>query len=166
MPYCTITDLQHVLSSTGVSLRVDDGVAAEEVAECIEEADQEIEQATHYLYTAASITASVWIQHRAKNIAAYLLCCRRGNPGPASLEARYTRAIEQLEKVRLGQLLIPGAVMSKAAAPTMSNMAPSLRPHPRSVVETKKSTGKAEGYNQNNRDPWDKLVTENLDFAI
>lgn len=165
MPYCTITDLQQRLSSSGVSLRIDDGVGDDDVDAAIEEADQEIEQACHYLYTAASLATNTWVKHKAKSIALYFLCIRRGNPAPASVELQYTRALEQLERVRLGQLNIPRAVMSKAAAPTMSNVRPTLRPFPRSVVEKQRSTGKPEGYQQNNRDPLDRMNIL-LDYTI
>ena len=165
MAYCTATDIDNVLSSTGVDLRTDDGTEATLVAEVIEEADQEIEQAAHYLYTAASLATNVWVNHRAKDIAAFLLCERRGNPAPASLARKFDRAIELLEKVRIGGLLIPGAVMSKALAPTMSNVRSTLRPFPRSVIEKTRSTGKPEGYNQSNVDPLDR-TNATLNYSI
>lgn len=165
MAYCTQSDIEHVLSSTGVDLRTDDGVEATLVADAIEEADMEIDQACLYLYTAASLAASNWVKHKAKAMAAYFLCIRRGNPAPASIAAAFERAIELLEKVRLGALAIPGAVMSKAAAPTMSNVRPTLRPFPRSVIEKSRSTGKPEGYKQSNVDPLDQ-TNQNLDRSI
>lgn len=162
MAYATLTEARHVLSSSGVDLRLDDG---DDGSDAIEETDQEIEQATHYLYTAASLATSRWVKQKAKNILAYLLCTRRGNPAPAGIAERYVRALEQLERVRLGVLNIPGAVMSKAAVPTMSNMRPTMRPFPRSVVERQRSTGKAEGYQQKNNDPLDR-TNFNLDYTI
>ena len=166
MAFCTATDIDNVLSATGVDLRVDDGVEATLVAEAIEEADSEIDQATYYLYTAASLASNAWVNHRAKYLAAEALCFRRNNSPSASLALKCKDIRAELERVRTGSLMIPRAVMSKAAAPTMSNIRPALRPHPRGVVETKRSTGTAEGYNQNNRDPWDRLTTEHLDFCI
>ena len=164
MSYCTIGDARRKLSSEAVDLRLDDG---DDGSDALEAADAEINQAAWYLYSEASLLTNVWVKQRATDIAAYELCIRRGNPAPASVVERYTRALELLEKVRSGSLLIPKCVMSKASAPTMSNVRPTLRPYPRSVVERSRSTGKPEGYVQNNRDPWDRILgTVNLDFVI
>lgn len=163
MAYCTQTDLEHQLSADGVDLRIDDDVSA--VAEVLEEADTEIDQACYYIYSQASLAVNAWVKHKAKTIASYLLCVRRGIPAPSSVVEKYQRALEILEKVRQGAIFIPKAVMSKAAAPTMSNVRPTLRPFPRTVVEKNRSTGKPEGYRQNNLDPWDRTNLY-LDFQI
>lgn len=166
MSYCTQADIEAQLSSDGVDLRLDDDPDA--IDDVLDEADWDVKEALAGLFTAASIAASGWVRHKAKAIATHLLCTRRGNPGPGSVEQRYTEAKEKLLAIANGNYAMAnaaGLVWSKAAVPQMSNVRPVLRPFPRTVIERNRSTGKAEGYPKNNEDPFDR-TNVNLSYQI
>ena len=82
-------------------------------------------------------------------IAAKLLCERAGNAPPPGVQARYTRALDRLERVRKGTLLIPNAAVRKTLAPVLSTPRIRIDPWPRSVIERSRSTGTPQGYTQN-----------------
>ena len=94
MPYCSQTDLEKKLSQTGADLRLDDDPTA--IDEVLEEADSTIEEAVYYLYSAASLATNNWVRDRARDIAMYLLCTRRGNLPPAPVQAAYERTLAWL----------------------------------------------------------------------
>lgn len=145
--YCSITDVQNRLSAEGVTLRTDDSPPTS-YGEVITEASTEIDEYCLHRYTAANLAVSDWVRFRASVIAAVLLCERRGNPVPRSLEKRYDKLMERLEKVREGTLNIPDLAMRKEEVPVLSNVRIRLDPFPRTVVENNRSTGTPEGYRQ------------------
>jgi len=145
--YTTSTKLQKRLSSTGVSLRLDDDATA--VTQVIEEATIEVNGYCQLLYPISELAASDWVCLKCTDIAMWFLCARRNNPVPQVVQDRYDKALADLERVRAGSLQIPDAGMSKAAVPVLSNQRVRLWPFPHVVTERSQSTGTPEGYTGN-----------------
>jgi len=130
-------------------------VALSPLADFIGRGSAKIDQYCATMYTGPVLATSSWVTYEASIVSAYMYCMRRGNPPPAGIAIMYQEAMEDLKQVQKGFLQIPNLPRRKSAAPVMSNMRPTLRPHPHAVVETQRSTGKPAGYHQN-RDPWDQ----------
>ena len=154
--YCTIANIQDRLSINGVTLRLDD-VPPDEWGDVLNEAATIIDEHCFTRYS-TNLQQSAWVVYRATDIAAQLLCERRGNPAPAVVAKRAARAIEALMRVQAGSMNIYDIPEQRTAAPTMSNVRVILRPYPRSVVETgvQRSTGTVTTYPRN-RDPYDAI---------
>lgn len=138
--YCTITHVSNILSTDGVTYRVDDGTALDLYAAVIDEASSIIDEYALRFYTSTSMAASRWLTYHCANIAAWLLCTRRGNAPPSGIEMRYEKAMEDLDRVSEGKKQIPGAGQRRTLAPCMSNVRIRLDPFPRTVVEPNRSS--------------------------
>lgn len=137
--------MQLVLSSTGVSLRVDDDATA--TADCIEEASSDIIGACFPRYTEAGLSASRWITRRAIWLSAYYLCIRRNNPCPKSLQKRYDEIQDELTAIRDDGRAVPNASEAKENVPVVSGQRVSMAPIPnRITTEPSRSTGTPEDY--------------------
>lgn len=147
--YCTEDDIENRLSTTGVTLRTDD-TPPTALGDVIDDASTLIDEHCRLRYTPAVLAASDWVNQRATDLAACLLCERRGNPPPASIQRKHDRAMERLELVRRGLLQIPDVGMRKSEVPVLSNQRVRLDPHPRVQTQKSKSTGTQEGYKTNN----------------
>lgn len=141
---CSSSDVQKILSSVGLSLRIDDDATATTWA--IEEASVDVYGFAALQYEEADLVASNWITRIAARLAAWYVCIRRGNPVPKSIDRIKESAWEQLEQVETGKKKIPDAPMRKELAPVLSNLRVKMRPFPRTQVEVNRSTGTAEGY--------------------
>jgi len=139
-PYCTRQDLINRLSATGVIDRADDGPPAE-LGDVIDNASTIIDEHCLLLYTPARLAVSDWVNQRATDIAASLLCERRGNPVSQGIAKPYERTMLRLEQVRLGVLSIPDIAARREAVPAMSNLRVRLDPVLRVVVERRRSAG-------------------------
>jgi phage gp36-like protein len=146
-PYTTRTKLDQRLSQIGVDLRIDDDVSTAD--ETIEEATVEVQGYLLRLYSDAQLQQSNWVQLKTTDIAAWMLCGRRGNDVPDSVQQRYEKAIADLERVQSGAVTLPDAAMTKAAAPTLSNQRVRLWPVPNIVNTPHNSTGDSQGYTKN-----------------
>lgn len=152
-PLCLATDVEMILSSTGVSLRTDDDSDATDWA--IEEASLDIQEYCLQSYSIESLTASNWVKRQTAWRAAKYLCERRGNPVPASLLDEVKRREERLELVRIGKLRIPDAVKRKADIPVLTNQRTRVQPFPQAVSERGRSTGTPDGYTpHDDRNDW------------
>lgn len=140
--------IQDRLSVEAVALRLDD-VPPTELGGVIEDALTQIDEHCWLRYPPEALLANDWVLERAADLGAFLLCERRDNCAGPGMTRKYERALERLEKVRLGNLQIPNCATRKASAPVTSGMRVRLDPFPRSVVELYRSTGKAQGYTQN-----------------
>jgi phage gp36-like protein len=136
--YCLIADVQNRLSADGVTYRTDDTPPVS-YGDVLDDASRTIDEYLLGRYSDGVLSANGWVKHRCADIAAYLLCERRGNPPPSGIARKYEAAIEKLEKVRLGRLAVPGAPARVTDAPRMSNMRVRLDPFPHSVVERNRS---------------------------
>ena len=71
----------------------------------------------------ASILVDSWIVHHwATVIAARWLCKRRGNSVPESLEDEYEEIIEEMQKVKEGELSLGDVAQRESDQPTFSNV--------------------------------------------
>lgn len=145
-PYCTVTHIQKRISQTAIDLRIDDDPTC--VPSVIEEASIEIDGYCLLKYSETSLAASDWIRLKCTDIAVHYLCLRRLNGSPVAAQARYDKAIADLEKIQIGSLTIPDAPRRKASVPVLSAPRIRLDPFPRTVIEQSRSTGTAEGYRQ------------------
>lgn len=152
--YCTLTDVYNRLSREGVDLRLDDAPPDVD-ADVLDDAASIIEEFCRVQYAPAQLSASRWVNQRCTDIASYLLCERRGNPVPKSIERSWRQYVDndgrpgRLDLVRKGSLQIPDIPMRKEMVPRVSTMRTRLDPvGPRAVVEKYRSTGTAEGYKQ------------------
>ncbi len=160
IPYCSLTDLQNRLSADGVTYRTDDDPPTL-YGDVIIDASSQIDEHLYFLYDPTQLALSDWVRERCADLAAYLLCERRGNPPPPGIASKYERAMDRLEKVRLGQLAVPNLPVMKSMAPVLSNCRIQLFPWPRVVVEPSNSTGTPAGYVQ-----FQDVLDYGYDFCI
>lgn len=151
-PYSTRQKLENRLSQVGVDLRIDDDIST--ATECLNEATIEVQGYCLRLYSNAQLLASDWVTLKTTDIATYFLCGRRGNDIPPSVQARYEKAIADLEKVQTSAMTIPDAAKSSASAPTLTNQRVRLWPIPHVVSTEHNSTGNPSGY-ERSEDPTD-----------
>lgn len=121
--YTTREEMQRLFSERAVSLRIDDmnTVSQDEYfVELAEDASDIINQYCENLYDQADLYNSRWVRIRATWIACYLLSQRRANP--SLLVGRYQEILEELEKVRLQIIDIPGLAKRDNFFPAMSNL--------------------------------------------
>lgn len=147
--YCTVSDIQNRLSADGVTYRTDD-TPPTTYGDVIDEASREIDLYCIQHYSETDMSTNRWVKHAAATIAAFLLCERRGNPPPVGIASKYERLIERLERIRLGQMRIPGLQPRRTDVPTLSQPRIRLDPHPRTVIEEKRGStrNKPEDYSQ------------------
>lgn len=144
--YTTTALIQARLSSTGVSLRIDDNLTV--MTDIIDRASIKVDTYCRARYEPALMASNDWVISHASTIGAVLLCRRRGNNVPRSIQDEYDETMEELKAVAAGTLNIPGLAERREAAPVLSNVHTQLRPHPHTVVDRDQSTGKAEGYHR------------------
>lgn len=153
--YCTTTDLVNRMSAEGVQYRIDDDPPTA-LGDVLAEAADTVDEHCWTMYSQAALAGSSWIKERCADIAAYLLCERRGNPVPPGIAQKHDRTLKKLERVQLGLLQVPFLAVLRTAVPIMSQPRIRLDPFPRVVIEKSRSTGKVEG-------PQD---ADTLDFAF
>ena len=153
MAYATIEGVRDRLSAGGVTLRADDSPPTA-YGDVLSMADDEIDWFCLEGHSEARLEASSIVVGWANDIAAFILCERRGNLPAGGIAQKYERAVEKLEKVKSGQSNIPGVPRRTGYVPRLTNMRSTMRPYNRSVAEKSRSTGTPQGYTQN-RDPWD-----------
>lgn len=160
IPYCSQNDLLNRLSADGVNYRIDDNPPVA-LGDVIIDASSQIDEHLFFLYDPTQLVQSDWVRERCADIAAYLLCERRGNPVPPGIEAKFVRTMDRLEKVRCGQLAVPNLPVLKSLAPVLSNVRIQMWPWPRVVVEPSNSTGTPAGYPQSQ-----DILDYGYDFCI
>ena len=155
--YCTVADIEDILSTDAVELRIDD-LPPTVYGAAIAKAGNQIDKYCYARYSPDGLATSDLVKDWAAIIAAFYLCIRRGNPPLPGIAILYDGAIADLKDIQKGITTIPGVSSRKGYAPVMSRMRSTLRPHPRAVVETSQgasTAGAPTGYTQHNRDPWD-----------
>lgn len=153
--YCSWTDVINRLGAEGADYRIDDDPTTQ--TDVLESAAVEVNGYLQLNYDPDQLVNSNWVRFKTRDIAVYLLCLRRNSPPPQSVEARYEKAIADLEKVQAGAVKVPDIYERKANVPVLSNQRVSLWPFPRVVTVAQKGTGKAEDYAQfqDSTDFWD-----------
>lgn len=153
--YCTMDDVSNRLSAAGVTYRLDDVPPDPTDGDVLDEASRTIDEHCLLFYTEQNLALSPTVKHWCANIAANLLCERRGNPVPGGIERKFDRTMKSLERVQRGRQ-IADIPMRKACVPVLSQPRIRLDPFPHTVIEKSGSTGTPEGYNQR-RDSLDYL---------
>lgn len=124
--YCTQSDIERLLSAAGALSFADhdeNGTAETGVfGDCIDQASGEIELFTNGWYDATGLASSTLVTRWATVMASVFLCQRRGNPVPESLQMEFERISAMLERVRTGELRIPGVAFSADMRPAFSNL--------------------------------------------
>lgn len=151
--YCSQNDIQNRLSADGIIYRTDDEPPTL-LGDVINDASSQIDEYLFAQYDPAQLATSDWVRQRTADIATFLLCERRGNPVPPGTAGKFERAMDKLERVRLGLISVPNLPMRKELAPVLSNVRINLLPWPHTVVERSNSTGTPAGYTQH-EDPMD-----------
>lgn len=121
--YTSQAEIESLYSSEGVSLRIDDltGSALTNFwTEWIADATTIIRSYCEGTYSDEDLSISHWVRRRATWIAAYLMSQRRANP--AQFQPRYEEIMEELERVRTGELTIPGVPMRADLSPSVDNL--------------------------------------------
>lgn len=145
--YCDTDDLLDRLSAAGVIDRSDD-TPPHHLGEVIARASLKVDQHCLLLYEAGRLAQSEQIKQVAADIAAHLLCRRRGNP--SVFREEYDEAMLYLRRVQLGVLQVHDIAARREVVPSVSNLRVRLDPFPRVVVERKRSAGPpVEDYRQN-----------------
>lgn len=132
--YCTQTDVERILSVTGVRDRLDDDqdgyVSTAEQARMTEICEDVSDTVDFYCwdrYSPDQLSLSSWVLKRSAELAAYFLCTTRANPVPQSIMDRAQKAEDWLEQVHEGRYRIPSCVLRRSQAPVWS----SIRADPR-----------------------------------
>jgi hypothetical protein len=126
--YTSRAEMQRLFSARGTTLRIEDLNSTDQdeyFVEVCEDASDIINQYVENIYDQSDLVNSRWVRIRATWIACYLFSQRRANP--ALLVGRYQEILEELEKVRLQILDIPGLAKRDNFFPAMSNM--TVDPH-------------------------------------
>lgn len=143
--YCTEADMQRLFSIAGVTSFADhdqDGVSDTlVVSDCIDQATEEINLYA-WQYSAAGLATSTLVNRWCTVLAVYFLCQRRGNPPPDSIAEEFARIMLHLERIRTGDMKIPGVATKGIYSPRFSNLVPDRRfPYSNIRVQRESSDG-------------------------
>lgn len=126
--FCTQADVERRLSALGVQLRLDhdnDGaVDADEQLTMTDAISDATETLLYYCwakYAPEVLATSPWINRRAVDYAAYVLCGVRCNPIPEDVIRRVEAAEKLLKEVRDGNGFLPNVPLRRRMAPVWSN---------------------------------------------
>lgn len=143
-PLTTQERVESRFGQIGVDNNTDDDIGS--LGGIINDATVECLGYVSRMYSDTQLQSSNWIELKVRDIAVFLLCCRRGNEAPHSVQAAYDKAIADLTRVQTGEMTIPDAATRKTSAPTLSNQRVRLWPVPNIVNTPHSSTGNPEGY--------------------
>jgi hypothetical protein len=167
--YCALSDIQNLISATGVTLRTDDAPPST-LGDVILMAGCEIDTHLWTQYAPADLVNNQAVTYWAAVLATVYLCLRRGNQPPAGLVEHYKRVMGHLEQGAKGKPVVPYCTRRKSFVPVLSAMRATMAPYPRAVVERSRSTGIPANYDQGGtRDPFDRAGLNNsayLDYSI
>ena len=132
--YCDQTDVTNILSAAGFLDRLDDNrdgilsVAEQGAFTAIQtDVSEWVNFYCYHNYDPMYLSQSNWINLRAAELAAYLVCTRRGNSCPDVIYERAQKAEQWLQEIHAGRYMLPNVPMRRARAPVFS----SLRADPR-----------------------------------
>lgn len=127
--YCTQQDVEAILSTDGVQLRLDDDQSG--VTDSAESAymTQYIGWATARLnmylmgrYDAADLAQSYAVNEFAAIMVAQRICRRRGNPAANSIQELYEESIELLKQIKAGVMGLEDVAERTSGAPFWDNI--------------------------------------------
>lgn len=128
--YTDQAEINDLLSENGVNLRLDDDDdAAVDADELVRITPRIVNKATArcnlYLlerYDANQLADSWMVHHWATVIGAYMVCQRRGNVIPESLQQEYDQCIEEMQAVKDGDMSLGDVPQRESDQPTFSNV--------------------------------------------
>ena len=138
--YCTLTDVQRVLSVAGVNLRLDDDPSVYPAV--LDEASRQVDLYLVGDYDAAGLADNAWVRYATATFAAWEFATRRGNPAPTGIQKRFERYEDRLEKIAAGLMHVPGLARRRTDVPTLSQPRIRLDPYPRTVIERKRGSSR------------------------
>jgi phage gp36-like protein len=129
-PYCTQSDVETILSSQGVTARVDDDDNGANdtgiVTACIEQASVTLNRYLLSRYDVATVSACSWAKWACAYCAAVYVMARRGLPVAESIQAEWKEFTETLESIRKGAQEMIGdtgpAAPRNTLGPRVSNL--------------------------------------------
>jgi phage gp36-like protein len=126
--YLTEDDLISRLSTEGVLARLDadndgrvDQVEQQTMTDTLSDASETINFYTWMKYDPGVLVSNPWVNRRAVDLAAWVLCAVRLNPVPEGVEKKALQAQKWLEEIADGPRLIPFAPLRRRLAPVYSN---------------------------------------------
>jgi phage gp36-like protein len=128
--YCTEAEMNRFMSAAAIidfADHDDDGTADTDVVDdCINQATEEIDMYATTQYEQTALATSTLINRWCVIMAVRILCTRRGNPVPDSLETEWNRITDPvtglLRKISQNLLQIPGISKRADFRPTFSNV--------------------------------------------
>jgi len=146
--YCTITEINDLMSEHGIAAATDDVggeslVDSSVVNNAIERAEQRIKQFVTGRYDVTQFSSSnKWLKWCCATLSCVALYRRRGNLIPPGLQEQYDEYIEHLQAIRDGRGEIPDQAPRTEFSMAMSNLRIDHRyPTGKSRVVTTVSTG-------------------------
>ena len=137
--YCSPNDMSDILSANGVALRSDDAPPSQ-YGGAAEKAGNKIDFYCWKRYDPSALATSDLVKDWAATLACFYLSIRRGNPPPSGISILYEQALADLKEIQKASADIPGIGVRSIYAPGLSVMRATMRPYPRSVVETSQGT--------------------------
>lgn len=124
--YCSLSDVQNVLSEDGVMRRTDDDpedvLDSGEVTAVIQTASSRIDMFLLQRYDTSALNSNDWVKWCCAYLSSCLLSKRRGNPCPESIAAECQQYIDWLKEIRDGVMNLPGAAPANDVLPSVSSM--------------------------------------------
>src|SRR3990167_10175431 len=124
--YCTQADVEAILSAEGLVDRTDDSedLAGETalITLVIQWATDRVNLYVARRYTVADLATSTFINDVTAHFASCQFCKRRGNPCPESLNEQCKEFLEELKKIKDGDLTLPNSPERSNQLPALSNV--------------------------------------------
>lgn len=127
--YTEAADIIALLSTVGEESRLDDSgdgsVSAAELAYLSRIATWATARVNLFVlgkHAASALAESHIANAWTTTIAAYFLCCRRGNPPSGAIKEMYHEVMEDLKAVQKGEITLPDIELRSAAWPAWSNI--------------------------------------------
>lgn len=146
--YCSIDDVENILSEQGVTLRVDDSPPTTN-GNILDRASRRVDGYLLRRYREERLAESPWVQHATAVLAAVLLCGRRGNPIPSSLKAEWDEYKEELQRIRTENADLADVPERATSLPQLNNGHIQEYPTPRHVTAPGRSMMDPPDYQQN-----------------
>lgn len=118
--YTTQAEMERAFSTAAVTARTDDGVLADLLDDCINEATDEINFHCERWYEPSDMVNNLWVRRTATWLACYYLSQRMGNP--AQFETHIEEIKLRLEHIYSGHKQIPRLATRDDMTPAMSNL--------------------------------------------
>ncbi len=127
--YCTEDDVLALIGQEGQDGRVDDDNSgsispAEQLylTAAINRATRRVNQYLMPRYPSSELYQSGIVNEWCSVVAAYLLCCRRGNPAAGSIKDLYDETVEWMKEVSAGTQSLADAASRHSAFPSWANI--------------------------------------------